>query len=336
MTFKSYKGPRAGSWYDVPNSFFENFQVNNELLENVRVRASLEPHKGVVMNLQQYKMYEKLYINEMKQVTFKDSKFYNDIIRKGFIAGLELTVRNVGCGNWNEISGENFKLIYDLGGDIKFSSQEMENIFLRVNLNKPYIGVISHWDLDHYRAILDMDESKLRLMQYIVVPSKMPNTLQMKKTIERLLSLNIHIDIIKSAIKISGTVDLISQGKIGNFELFRSTDGANINQSGILLTVEGNKKIGVLTGDHYYPQILRSVLNNISFKPYEFVVPHHGGNAGTFKKNLWKQIHFSSGALSTTSGRYRNLPKAEHHNFFVWNRSFHCTEYASTDYSTIL
>ncbi|MGR5962536.1 hypothetical protein ACT7DN_19860 [Bacillus paranthracis] len=124
---------------------------------------------------------------------------------------------------------------------MKFSNKEMDDIFDRANLTSPFYAVISHWDLDHYRAILDLDDTQLRLMKNIVVPSKMPDTLQLNKALNRLQSFGINIDIIPPALKRerSRRIELISRGKIHNFKLFRSSDGANINQSGIVLTIEG-------------------------------------------------------------------------------------------------
>ena len=45
-----------------------------------------------------------------------------------------------------------FRLIYDLGGDVKFSNKEMNKILNKVNIDRPYYAIISHWDLDHYRV----------------------------------------------------------------------------------------------------------------------------------------------------------------------------------------
>ncbi|MGN7324161.1 aldolase [Bacillus altitudinis] len=339
LKFESYKGFKSGYWYDLPEEFFRVFELVNEHIENSRVIAELEHRDSAFLDVQRYRTKENLYINttEERIVEFKDSKFYSDLREvTDEIGNLELIVRNVGCGNWNEIKSEDFWLIYDLGGDVKFTDKEMQSILSRISFNQNFIGVISHWDLDHYRAILDMDSSQLSLMKNITVPSKMPNTIQLRKTISRLRSLKIPINILLPAFKRGRSIDLISQGKLGQFELFRSCDGSNINQSGILLVVEGVRKVAVLTGDHHYPQIYNSVFSTFRPKPYELVVPHHGGHAGKFKIADWSTINFSSGALSTKGNSYRNLPQNAIHNFFVMHTAFHCTDCAARDYVTCL
>ncbi len=337
LRFENYKGFRSGYWYDLPEGFFRMFELVNEHTESSRVIAELKSVSDLLLDVQRYRTRENLYINTREESIdeFTDSKFYSDIrAMTDEMENLELIVRNVGCGNWNEIKAEDFWLIYDLGGDVKFTDAEMQSLFSRISFEQNFIGMISHWDLDHYRAILDLNSSQLSLMKYIIVPSKMPNTLQLRKTLSRLRSLNIPINILLPSLKRGRSIDLISQGKFGQFELYRSCDGININQSGIVLVVEGVRKIAVLTGDHHYPQIYKRVFSTSRTKPYELVVPHHGGYAGRFKRTDWSTINFSSGALSTQGNRYRNLPQSAIHNFFVRHKAFHCTECTSHDYVT--
>ncbi|MGE7880298.1 aldolase [Peribacillus muralis] len=351
IIFEKYRGAKAGYWYDIPLDFFENFNVLQEAQEYRLIMFKATTCNAQMLDFQQFRSRnEDLFIRFpyhffprhffshrfFSYINFEDSFFYRYLCHKGPIKNLELIVRDVGCGNWNEVKGDDFFLIYDLGGDIKFTDSDMELIFDKAKINRPFFGIISHWDLDHYRALLDLDDSQLKLMKNIVVPSKMPSTLQLKSALRRLIHLGIKVDIILPSLKIGSRIDLISQGRVNNVELFRSSDGANINQSGIVLTIEGANKIGVLTGDHHYPQIYNAVLNIKSLKPYELVVPHHGGNAGNFDLTLWSSIPFSSGALSTMSGRYRNLPQTKVHNFFVTKKSFHCTECQKKPYTTFL
>lgn len=340
IIFENYKGARAGYWYDIPLDFFENFNVLKEDQEYRLIMFKATPLKVQRLNFQQFRSKsEDLFINSQilsQPFDFRNSFFGQYVHSKLPDQNLNLIVRDVGCGNWNEVKGDDFFLIYDLGGDIKFTDSEMETIFDEAKINRPFIGIISHWDLDHYRSLLDLDDSQLKLMKNIVVPSKMPRTLQLQSALRRLRRLRIRVDTIPPSMKIGRKIELISQGRVNNIELFRSSDGANINQSGIVLTIEGANKIAVLTGDHHYPQIYNAVLKVKSLKPYELVVPHHGGNAGNFDLTLWSSITFSSGALSTKSGRYRNLPQTKVHNFFVMKNSFHCTECQNKSYSTFL
>ena len=151
--------------------------------------------------------------------------------KKEKFGNLELIVKDVGCGNWNEIVERRrcycdgdlkcefligfrysmFRLIYDLGGDVKFSNEEMNEILNKVNIDRPYYAVISHWDFDHYRGILDLNDVELKLMKNLVAPSKIPNTLQANKALNRLKIIRYKIDIIKPSPKTGRRIDLISR-----------------------------------------------------------------------------------------------------------------------------
>jgi len=342
LKFDKYKGFRSGNWYSLNHIFFSNLERDNsdQFNDNSRILAKLKPRNNDLLNVWKYKVKnKKLYIdNTGKTIDFKASNLFGILselmIPTNLIEDAELIVRDVGCGNWNEINSNYFHLMYDLGGDIKFNDKEMDSIITNIPFEKPYVAIISHWDLDHYRAILDLSDVQLRLMRGIAVPSMMPLTVQLTNTLKRLDNLNIKIDIISPAIKKGKTIDLISQGKINGIELYRSCDGAKINQSGIVLTIDGTQKTAVLTGDHHYPQLLNSIFSTSAIKPYELVVPHHGGAAGTFDLNKWNVIDNISGALSTKSKRYSNLPLKVIHDFFVKNSAFHCTECDSMDYRT--
>ncbi|KOS61639.1 aldolase [Lysinibacillus agricola] len=335
---ESYKGPRPGYWYDIPIEFFEKFLITETEPEYSLIKFNLTMQDNNELNFQQYRtINDELFINN-ETMNFHKCNFYNELNKLKDENNPKLIIRDVGCGNWNEIIWDDFHLIYDLGGDVKFKESEMNTIINRANLTKKFNVVISHWDLDHYRAILDLNDTQIKLMENIVVPSKMPNTLQLNNAFNRLQSSGINIDILSPAHKTKSgrRIELVSQGKVNNLELFRSSDGSNMNQSGIVITIEGNEKIGVLTGDHHYPQIYNNVLNVTSVKSYVIVVPHHGGNAGEFNKNIWDTLPLSEGALSTKSFRYRNLPQNKIHKFFIEDKSFHCTECHSSDFTSIL
>ena len=175
-----------------------------------------------------------------------------------------------------------------------------------------------------------MRENDLKLMKCLIAPTKMPDSLQLNRTIERLIALRIPFYLIDKTQRYGRSISLTSLGKINNIELFRSCDGHLINQSGIVLTVNGNKRTAILIRDHHYQQIYNFIFNTPNYYnndlSYVLVVPHHGGNAGKFDRRLWSHINFSSGAISTKSNRYRNMPRYDVHGFFVDTKAFHCTD----------
>lgn len=335
-----YKGFKSGNWYEIPFSiFFGDFQVQTDVQESSRILSQLEYTSNSSINAQELKInMDKTYI----RLGIASDKFNFQEELLDFVSMKtepQLIVRNVGCGNWNEIKNDDKAIIYDLGADIKFSDSKMRNIIKQSSVGNEYIGIISHWDLDHYRAILDMEEKELLNMKGIVIPTLTANTFQFQKTIDRITTLNIPIIKVNPSVRvIKRRVTLKKVHKFGKIDIYRSCDGANINQSGIVLVVRGESKNAVLTGDHHYSQLRDSVFQDIDLnKQLVFVVPHHGGNAGSFdasyKKVFPKKIE---GALSTKVGRYRNLPRSEIHNFFVGVNKFHCTDCDQKDYITFL
>ncbi len=301
LVFEKYRGFKSGFWYELPKTFFENFTLVNRHSENSRLIATLEydADKGGLLNIRENRVYENMEFHEYNEYIRHDGRMgLHEYMkeRKCYSENPDFVVRNVGCGNINEIRTKDFWLIYDLGGDIKYDDAKMKSVFCRINFNQEFICVISHWDLDHYRAILDLQDHQLKKMEKIIVPTKMPNTMQLRKTLDRLKKLKIDIEMIPPAFSYtrgSGTrIHLVSLGKFGNIEIFRSTDGSNINQSGIALSIEGKNKIAVLVGDHHYPQNINSMLTSRVTKKYEFVIPHHGGHAGKFDEKNGVRLIF--------------------------------------------
>lgn len=324
VKFERGTGFRSGKWYDIPIDIFENFTYIEENEGNSRVFLTLQ-QKDIILNIKQYLTSSLYYMNR---------ELYSESVKGLQITDqdeLKLIVRNVGCGNWNEIKNSSFWLIYDLGGDIKFTKQEMEDVFERIKFDREFIAVISHWDLDHYRAILDLQESQLEYMKQIIVPSKIPNNIQVQKTFKRLKQLNIAIRILLPTPKKRRTIDLQLIQNEKNLKVYRSSDGSSMNMSGIVLVVEGQNKVCILTGDHHYSQLNRNVLPVLPQKPLELVVPHHGGAAGKFDTTNLDMVCSLSGAISTQSNRYKNLPLKSNYLYFR-NRGFHCTECTNQDY----
>lgn len=338
-----YKGFRSGFWYNLPYSFFtvSTTQENIEDDYNSRILMKFEYISDELVNAQNFKMNSE-YVHTTVGV---DSNRIDFDLEKDLIdyfsvsSNAKLIVRNVGCGNWNEIKSEDKSIFYDLGGDIKYSDKEMNYIIQKSNLENNYVCIVSHWDLDHYRAILDLPENVILKMQYLIIPTQTANTVQFQKTISRIQNLNIKIIRINPTVRsIKNRVTLSISKVIQSIDLYRSCDGADINQSGIVLFVRGNNKNLILTGDHHYGQLKDSVLKNLDLdKRLVFVVPHHGGNAGTFNSRYQKFFPEKlEGAISTKKGRYTNLPRSDVHNFFVGLNDFHCTDCKNGDYTTIL
>lgn len=337
LKVKRYKNPRAGFWYNLPLSELEGFQVTDDKIESPMILTTLDGGNLSKFDFIKFKI-DGVYrpISEDEYIRIEQSELWEKLKKvKNIHFKSRLIVRNVGCGNLNEINLTSLKneinIFYDFGADVKFKDGDIKQILRRIPFTNSAYVVISHWDLDHYCVLLQLDDNKMKKIKSVLAPSKMPDTKSLDKVLNHLKKYNVPVEILKPAKKTGTKIDLVSQGIEKNIEIYRSTDGAKINQSGIVLTVQGERSIGVLTGDHHYRQLLGSVFIKNIDERYVMVVPHHGGNAGTFRKNEWNQIQWRGGAISSQSGRYKNLPQYDIHSHFT-NQRFFCTDCNKDDY----
>lgn len=339
LSYISRKGFRRGEWYDFPLNFFNNFLEESVTERNSRILTKYEHNEDKPLNIQKFKV-KRNHVQDFSGVNINKNwgKMKEFLVYFSFTEDTELIVKNVGCGNWNEVKTGEKTLIYDLGGDILSSDQEMRSIIKSSSVKNEYICVISHWDLDHYKAILDLTLEELQNMKCIIVPTLTPNTHQYKETMDRLVENKIPIFRIHPTQKTQKhRITLKRIQKVERVIFYRSSDGSKINQSGIVLVISGNDKNAILTGDHHYLQLKNSVFNDLNpEKKIVFIVPHHGGSAGNFAR--YKNMFPSNmeGALSTKINRYDNVPIQEIHNFFVKINNFHCTDCRKKEYITKL
>ncbi|MDR0229872.1 MAG: hypothetical protein LBI72_12540 [Flavobacteriaceae bacterium] len=96
---------------------------------------------------------------------------------------MELEVVNVGQGNLNVIKLQQFNLCYDLGAPIWANEIEVDTI-LDNNIklfDEEYGVIISHWDVDHYRLIFNLNKkNKLKNMKFFICPNYLPNVTSIK------------------------------------------------------------------------------------------------------------------------------------------------------------
>lgn len=91
-----------------------------------------------------------------------------------------VTVNNVGQGNWNEVicDGET-RLVYDMGAPLKASKKEVKDIVNRIvpryyNLSIKPTLLLSHWDKDHYHALLALGDVDFSLFDKYMFPGNPP------------------------------------------------------------------------------------------------------------------------------------------------------------------
>jgi len=96
---------------------------------------------------------------------------------------MELEVVNVGQGNFNVIKIGGFNLFYDLGAPLQAKEVDVDDIVSRnCSLFNTEFGVlISHWDVDHYRLIFNLEKvGKLKNMKFLICPNHLPNMTSIK------------------------------------------------------------------------------------------------------------------------------------------------------------
>lgn len=209
---------------------------------------------------------------------------------------LSVTIRNVGQGNWNEISFNNeVKVAYDVGAPLNVSKSEVIRII--GNRTEKYaqsrpVLVLSHWDKDHYHSLLGMGHEELsKSFSAFVCRSRVPN-----------LTSRILFKRISIAVGDANTCTIPADQRLtrGGPTFFRNVNPEtdqiviynaqyhkNRNISGLILSIKSRDKSVILSGDAHYEQISRDILQQLSYKHQHcLVVPHHGGRAGKYSYNI--------------------------------------------------
>ncbi len=197
-------------------------------------------------------------------------------------------VKNIGQGNWNEYHiGDRIPLVFDLGTWMNASNLKARSL---VDENSPKyassatkpIVILSHWDLDHYRCLLEMKPKEIGYFGAFVVVETLPTATAQKA-----------YDLIKKAPKVKIVAiptygkskskipvmfkDCIQSSKVSIYPGV----GSNRNSKGLIAVVKNKKTAVLLTGDCLWSQ-LNHVMRNEAKASNELechlVVPHHGSS----------------------------------------------------------
>lgn len=201
-------------------------------------------------------------------------KFNNDI--------KEIVVVNVGQANLQLIKvGSNTKLIYDFGSPLGDSQRHRRETLETVldEIANPELGIISHWDFDHYSLLTESTDEELnRLPSFICRP--VTAGLTAKKVYDKLSSIN-------KVIELSYISDRRYKDRWAKHILNSSCNITNTyehysrNKNSIGLSIHTPDKLCLLTGDAHYNQVNHYLVsNNFSYIDFAIVIPHHGGPTG--------------------------------------------------------
>lgn len=227
---------------------------------------------------------------------------------------VSVTVRNVGQGNWNEISfSDKVKIVYDAGAPMNASRADIATIIGDRNtlypISKPIL-ILSHWDKDHYHSLIGMTDAELQSnFSAFVCRDRVPN-----------LTSRILFGRLRNAVGSVNTFTISANTRLTRggptffspltpinhqVVLYNSQQHKNRNISGLALTVKTKSGSIVLPGDAHYDQISRDILPHLNYRhKHNLVVPHHGGKAGTYKYNTPALATVDNAIISVGANRY--------------------------------
>jgi len=286
-----YYGLKEGSWYDIDLDAFGGMsyqRTNPDDASASFLRANLVgiPSNG---NYAQF-----LTTPRMAKIPRSTLELVVDPNPTGDI---ELTVIDCGHGNWNEIKTATDRVIYDVGAGRWFTKAKVRSLVAgrRIASETRSISiVISHWDVDHFHALLEFNPAELAKVRVVFTPSQIPDTETYRRVLRLLTNNGVALSALQPETRLgtSREIVLVPRWQKGNFTMFRATPGRSRNQTGIVLGVRGQNGIALLTGDHHYDKVLAAVRKVPTFfqQPCVLVTPHHGGLAGKLAVADWRAV----------------------------------------------
>lgn len=228
-----------------------------------------------------------------------------------------LTVVDCGHGNWNEITTATDRVIYDVGASRWFTKAQVRTLVSGRKIEKETRSIsiiISHWDVDHYHALLEFESAELAKLRVVFIPSQVPDT-QTYKRVFKLLTDHAVVLAAQQPAARSGTsreILLKQHWHKGIFTMFRATPGRSRNQTGIVLGVRGRRAVALLTGDHHYDKVLVAarMVGTYGHQPCVLVAPHHGGLAGNPSAADWLTAFSSLTTLISCGANSHGHPVA--------------------------
>ena len=226
---------------------------------------------------------------------------------------LSVTIRNVGQGNWNEISKDDFvSIVFDAGAPMHASKTEVRNYIgdraERYSVENPGL-ILSHWDKDHYHSLIGMSDKELGNFSFFICRDKIPN-----------LTSRVLFNRINTAIGNANTYTIPAEPRTARgghthliplipntsqLVIYNAQSHKNRNISGLVISLKTKESSIILSGDCHYDQLSVDVLPYLNFKhKHNLVVPHHGGKAGNFAYNLPASVKPNIAIISVGKNNY--------------------------------
>lgn len=287
-----------GSWYNLPNILFQN--ASYSAIDENTEGSSVYTGEITVKNIEcKYSNY----LTNVNIIEYPTSDFSQLKVKS---LPKKVIIVNCGEGNWNEIYFDKELLIYDIGASVLYSQSDVKNLInsrFSNYSNKKINIIISHWDMDHFQSLKYLTPKQLKNINAVYGPNNIPNTNVYNDTINNLTKNRVKYYSIPPTVSFRKRfIDLNLLKSVNNIDIYRSTKGKSINQSGIVLIIKGKNKLAILTGDHHYPKIFNAIKNKYTKKDAIFVIPHHGGKAGRLVTSDW-QSEFSDITCAISVGK---------------------------------
>lgn len=296
VTFEKGGIPREGRYYKMPTIFIEynNWATDSDDGETLSSYMALTYNASEITPRFDYALNYTTYSQDSSagNNSIDITSYINDNVNSNKI---EVSVYDVGQGNWNEILfNDEFLIVYDLGAS---SSQIFNNTYNRVALpqNRRFtinsilhngysvkkVLIISHWDIDHYNGIFEIPDVDIKSFDFCIVPKRMEND-TMKRAFDK-LSRNTVVHSIEMNPKGTGagaTRVLTEICTNAVLKIYKGTNCSDRNKRGLLLSLHAKNIDFIFPGDHHYEQIDTFLIPNCNNNELNIVVPHHGGHAG--------------------------------------------------------
>ncbi|MGN7513023.1 MAG: hypothetical protein ACTHOM_01515 [Allomuricauda sp.] len=231
----------------------------------------------------------------------------------GLAGKLNVVVRNVGQGNWNEIvSDDSYEVVYDCGTTMfanKSDVRKLINSRAKAYINSKPTLFISHWDKDHYHCLIGMTDDELLSFSNIVFRDYLPN-LTCRNLIGRIKRLfafkNIYSIPAETRTSRGGFTSLKPLNDTTNqLVIYNSQYHKDRNISGILLSLKTAGSSVVFSGDSHYLQVSKCILPHLNYTHKHYlIVPHHGGKGGSYVYDNPGKIQYEEAIISVGKNRY--------------------------------
>lgn len=225
-----------------------------------------------------------------------------------------LKVNNVEQGNWNEILAEDEPyLMFDIGTNA--FGKTVANDIQRQLRNHPVTKdvdalYISHWHADHYNILTGMNHIELNHIKQLVCPSSIFNLTAFNIIIWFALNPNSILSVQNHPASGKWQKTTVIKDMLNLY--VRPIVKSNPNNGGLLLFFNGRKNCVTLTGDANYSTVEGVTNDGItqfnSHGGYYMVVPHHGGNAGSFTCKINSGVNKLEAIISVGAKKIYNHP----------------------------